>query len=151
MAPGARSKFGAPCSKLRSFGSKCTVLKKVLVVFLELFGVPHSHSTPPAVIWRPHSDASPGEFRPPSLLVTPLSWSPPDIFRIALQIIWCYVLQGASGLSANWNWSFDTSCPQWLTISQGMLCDLALSIEIDETKKADIDEIINKFASIKAR
>jgi len=32
-----------------------------------------------------------------------------------------------------------------------MLCDLALSIEIDETKKADIDEIINKFASIKAR
>ena len=40
MAPGARSKFGAPCSNLRSFGSKCTLLKKVLVTLLGLFGVP---------------------------------------------------------------------------------------------------------------
>jgi len=45
MAPGAGGKFGAPppCSKLRSFGSKCTVLKTVLVTLLGLFGAPRSH------------------------------------------------------------------------------------------------------------
>jgi len=42
----ARSKFEPPSSKLRSFVSKCTVLKKVLVTLLGLFGAP-------AVIWRP--------------------------------------------------------------------------------------------------
>ena len=62
-----------------------------------------------------------------------------------------YVLQAGSSLSVIWNASFDTSWPQWLTITQGRLCDLALSIEMDDTEKADIDEIINKFASIKAR
>ena len=36
MAPGARSKFGAPCSKLKSSGSKCTVLKEVVVTLLGL-------------------------------------------------------------------------------------------------------------------
>jgi len=40
MASRIRSKFSAPCSKLRSFGSKCTVLKKVLVTLLGLFGAP---------------------------------------------------------------------------------------------------------------
>jgi len=43
---GARDKFGAPCSNLKSFGSKCTVLKEVLVTLLELFGFP-------IVSWRP--------------------------------------------------------------------------------------------------
>jgi len=52
MAPGARSKFIAPCSNLRSFGSKCTVLKKVLVTFLALLGAPQSF-WPTAVIRRP--------------------------------------------------------------------------------------------------
>ena len=47
MTPGARSKFGAPCSRLRSFGSKCTVLKKELVTLLELFGAPIAPSLPP--------------------------------------------------------------------------------------------------------
>ena len=51
---------------LRSFGSKWTVLKKVLVILLGLFGTPRSHSAPSAVIWRPHSDSAPGELRPPS-------------------------------------------------------------------------------------
>ena len=37
MVPGPRSKLGAPCSNLRYFGSKCTVLKKVLVTLLGLF------------------------------------------------------------------------------------------------------------------
>ena len=35
-------------SNLRSFGSKCAVLKKALVTLLELFGAPRSHSTPPS-------------------------------------------------------------------------------------------------------
>ena len=58
MAPGARSKFGAPCSNLRSFGSKYTLLKKVLVTLLGLFGALRSHSSP-------HSDSAPGELCPP--------------------------------------------------------------------------------------
>ena len=42
------------CSNLRSFRSKCTVLKKVLVTLLGLFRVP----------WRPHSDSASWEFTP---------------------------------------------------------------------------------------
>jgi len=38
MGPVARSKLAPPCSNPRSFGSKCTVLKKVLVTLLGLFG-----------------------------------------------------------------------------------------------------------------
>ena len=62
MAPGTRSKFGA-----RSFGSKCTVLKKVLVTWLGLFAAP-------AVIWRPTVIRRPVNYAllsPP--LVTPLT------------------------------------------------------------------------------
>jgi len=40
MSPGARSKFGAPCWDLSSFGSKFTLLKKVLVILLGLSGAP---------------------------------------------------------------------------------------------------------------
>ena len=47
-----------PCSNLKSFGSKCTVLKKVFVTLLGLYGAP-------AVIWRPHIDTAPGELCPP--------------------------------------------------------------------------------------
>ena len=50
MASGARSKFGAPpCSNLKSFGRKCTVLKKVLVTLLEvgIFGTTRNDSAPP--------------------------------------------------------------------------------------------------------
>jgi len=53
MVPGAKSKFGAPCSNMRSFGSKSTVMKKVLVTLLGLFGASHSHSATPAVIRHP--------------------------------------------------------------------------------------------------
>jgi len=66
--------------------------------------------------------------------------------------LWQFVLQAASDLSVNWFWSFRISRPQWLTISQGRLCDLALMrIERDETAKAYFDKIITGFASIKAR
>jgi len=38
MAPGAKSKFGDPYSKLRSFGSVCSILKEVLVTLLGFWG-----------------------------------------------------------------------------------------------------------------
>jgi len=71
--PGQEASLGLPYSKPRSFESKCTALKKALVALLGLFGASRSHSAPPAVIWRPHSDSAPGELRPlaPSLR----SWS----------------------------------------------------------------------------
>ena len=57
MAPGARSKLGVPMFEPKysrfdfaSFRSKSTVLKKVLVTFLGLFGFPRSDSATPAVI-----------------------------------------------------------------------------------------------------
>jgi len=53
------------CLNLRYFGSKCTVLKKVLVTFLELFSALRSHLTP-------HSDSMPGELSPFFPFVTPL-------------------------------------------------------------------------------
>ena len=71
MAPEARSKFGAPCSNLRFFGTKCTVLKKLLVTLLGLFGAL-------AVIRRPHSDTVPGELCPPC----PTSLRPCTVPRI---------------------------------------------------------------------
>ena len=38
--PEARNVFGAPCSNLRSFGSKCTVLKTKPATLLGLFRRP---------------------------------------------------------------------------------------------------------------
>ena len=84
------------------------------------------------------------------------SWRPPDIFRIALQIMLTiaviqYLLQAANDLSVNWNLSFHISGPHLLT-SQGILCGIALMrIGRDETAKAYFDEIIDEFASIKTR
>jgi len=53
--PGQETSLAPPCSNLRSFESKSTVLKKVLVTLLGLFSAPCSHSVPPAVIRRPCS------------------------------------------------------------------------------------------------
>jgi len=44
---GQEAGLAPPYSKLRSFGSKCAVLKKVFVTFLGLSGAPRSHSVPP--------------------------------------------------------------------------------------------------------
>jgi len=61
--PGQEASLAPPCLKLRSSGSKFTVLKKVLVTLLGLFGAP-------IVTWRPGNCAS----LPP--LVMPLrGWS----------------------------------------------------------------------------
>jgi len=38
--PGKETSLASPYSILRSFGSKCTVLKKVLLALLGLFGTP---------------------------------------------------------------------------------------------------------------
>jgi len=40
--PGQEASLAPRCSKLSSFGSKCTVLKKVFVTLLGLFGAPRS-------------------------------------------------------------------------------------------------------------
>jgi len=64
--PGQEASLAPPCSNLGSFGTKCTVLKKVLVTLLGLIGAL-------AVIWRPHSDSASGEVYPPCpSVVTPL-------------------------------------------------------------------------------
>ena len=63
--PGQEASLAPRCSNLRSFGSKCTVLKEVLVTLLGLLYAPRSYSTPPAVIPSPHSDSAPGELGPP--------------------------------------------------------------------------------------
>jgi len=44
--PGQEASLVPPCSNLRSFGSKCTVLKKVLVTLLGLLGERRSDSAP---------------------------------------------------------------------------------------------------------
>jgi len=38
--PGQEARLAPPCSNLSSFESKCTVLKKILVTLLGLFGAP---------------------------------------------------------------------------------------------------------------
>jgi len=55
--PGPRSKFGAPCSNLMSFGSQFGVLKKVRVTLLGLFRPPGNcaHFDPSLRSW-PHLD-----------------------------------------------------------------------------------------------
>jgi len=58
-SPGQEASLAPQRSNLKSFGSNCTVLKKVLVTLLGLFGAP-------AVIRRP------GIYAPNALLVTPL-------------------------------------------------------------------------------
>ena len=64
MAPGARSKFGAPCSNLRSFGSNYTVLKYSTYNIARTFRHPE-------VIRRSHSDSVPGELCPCPLSLRP--------------------------------------------------------------------------------
>jgi len=75
--PEEEASLALPCLKLRTFGSKFTVLKNVHVTLLGLFGASCSHLAPPAVIrWphSPHSDSAPGELCPPlTPLVTPLT------------------------------------------------------------------------------
>ena len=60
--PGQKPNLAPPCSNLRSFASKCTVLKKVLVTLLGLFDSHRSYSAPE-------------ELCPLSPLVTPLPTS----------------------------------------------------------------------------
>ena len=48
--PGQEANLRPPSSNLRSFGSKCTVLKKVLLTLLGLLCALCNHSASPAVI-----------------------------------------------------------------------------------------------------
>jgi len=58
--PGQEASLAPPCSNLRSFGSKSTVLKKVLATLLGLFG-------PPTAVSR-----RPGNYVPLPALVMPV-------------------------------------------------------------------------------
>ena len=46
--PGQEASLAPPCSNLRSYRSKCSVLKKVLLTLLGLFGANHSDFAPPS-------------------------------------------------------------------------------------------------------
>jgi len=69
---GARGKKQVWRPHVRTWRLKHTVLKKVLVTLLGLFGALCSHSVHPSVS-APHSDLAPGELCPLSPLVTPLT------------------------------------------------------------------------------
>jgi len=47
MAPGARSKFGAPMFETEVFRMQIYCISEIIVTFLGLFGAPRSHSAPP--------------------------------------------------------------------------------------------------------
>ena len=53
MAPGARSKFGAPMFDFEVFRQQMYCIEDVILTLLELFDAPHSYSAPPVVIRRP--------------------------------------------------------------------------------------------------
>jgi len=72
----------APHVRNRSFGSKCSVLKKVL---LGLFVASRSHATSPAVIWRPYIDSAPRELRPPCPPSLRLCLSPKKLVTVKLR------------------------------------------------------------------
>jgi len=57
MAPGARSKFGAPMFKFGVFRKQMHWIEVLLVTLLGLFGAP-------TIICRPYSDSVPGELFP---------------------------------------------------------------------------------------
>jgi len=63
-ALGKEASFAPPCSNLRSLGRKFTVLKKVLVKLLRLFGAPNRHLVSATVIRHPHNDPASGELCP---------------------------------------------------------------------------------------
>jgi len=78
LRPGQEASLASPCSNVRSFGRKFTVLKKVIVKLLGIFGGPSRHLASPAVIRRPHNDPAPGELCPPSPLAYSSLMYPPS-------------------------------------------------------------------------
>jgi len=64
LQPEQEASLAPQCSNLRSFGSKCTALKKVPMTMLGLFGDPQSFDAP-------HDDFAPEKCAPLALLVTP--------------------------------------------------------------------------------
>jgi len=68
--PGQEASLAPSCSQLRSFGSQCTVLKKVLVTLLGFLGVPSSYSPPPQWFGAPIMIQRRGNCAPLAPLVT---------------------------------------------------------------------------------
>ena len=73
--PEQEASLAPPCSNLRPFRSKFTVLKKVLVTLLGLFGAHRSHFPPPQWFGAPWWFGNRG-ILPPCPLVTPLCLRP---------------------------------------------------------------------------
>jgi len=70
--PGQEASLVPPCSYLRSFGNKCTVLNNVLVTLLGLFGNPAVIRRPPHWFDAPIVTRCPGIVPPVPPIVTPL-------------------------------------------------------------------------------
>jgi len=64
MAPRAQSKFGAPMFETEVFRKQMYSSEESTCDIVWTFRRLLSHSAPPAVFWRPHSDSAPGELRP---------------------------------------------------------------------------------------
>jgi len=61
--PGQEARSATPCSKLRSFRSKC--IEESTCDIVGTFRRSPQTFGAPAVIWRPHSDSAPGELCSP--------------------------------------------------------------------------------------
>jgi len=83
--PGQETSLAPSCSNLRSFGSKCIVLKKVLVTLLGPFGAPRS-------------DSAPGELCP----LDPPRYTP-EINSISLQRTICEVFGLVNRCRLDWS------------------------------------------------
>jgi len=70
--PGQKASLAPSYSNLRSLGSECTVLKKLYVTLLWLFGAPRSHSTPSECFGASIVNRRPGNCGPFPSLITPL-------------------------------------------------------------------------------
>jgi len=76
MAPGARSKFGAPMFEPEVFRKQMYCIQESACDVVETFWRPHKHSVPPAVCQSPQSDSAPVDLRLLAPLVTYLLIEP---------------------------------------------------------------------------
>ena len=72
MAPGVRSKFGAPMFETEIFRKQMYWCEESTCGIVGTFRRPRSNSAPLDMIWRHHSNPAPGEVRPLTALSLPL-------------------------------------------------------------------------------
>jgi len=106
LRPGQEASLAPPCSNVRSFGRKFTVIKKVIVKLLGIFGGPSRHLVSPAVICRPHNDPAPGKLCPPrrpwlavhSCTLLRLHWW---VAKVASGLFYCWSLLRNNNMAIN--------------------------------------------------